>query len=520
MLIKSEKIFLDFLDQLEKICFNLDSYKKTMVNIREDLKKGEKKIFSSGFGKQPFDHIKFVGSFFSKKMGEFLSDIDVAEIVEYNQNFIERWKFIMENIDNSPIIFMRFYCGEDEELIPPWKIDGRGSCLFSLKETERWLEKTIKNIYLPDYLKIFLKKYLDKSSLSIRDLLDIEEEMKKYNTIAWGKNDIINGNVFFHGKNYNLLDSLLNYNKKKTIRYVYKFDDDALLVDYSLREASKEKQIEIGSLEVRAFYFDDPIKIIKMFKRWIWPKYNELYADILDKTTRKYTTIAFRLDMIIRIRKYKLLSENKLKFLENDLNNYLSKKDTYYHQFFINSDNIEKIYEKILELLKNEAYQGVQNMKDANMLHFSNFLLIAIYEMRAIEAQLQISKSIIQDRIDRNFECPFFQIDLKTLKKIYFHAVNSNIEPKKLLICLYKICLDKNIDMRLVAETIFTNNNFKIKIANNPNYYNLFDNNTKQKIANFHKRDLPYYQRSVIFAPILEFDSNLKNFSRNLKKLS
>ena len=73
-----------------------------------------------------------------------------------------------------------------------------------------------------------------------------------------------------------------------------------------------------------------------MYKRWIVPKYSEDYNNIVSETTRKYTTIAFRLDMIMRIRRYGSISEEQLLYLEKDVNDYCRIFGSYWKKYGIN----------------------------------------------------------------------------------------------------------------------------------------------------------------------------------------
>lgn len=515
MIIKSEELFIYFLRQLKQICFYPETYENTLNKIEEELKVGNKDIFKAGFGNQPFEKIKFIGSFFSKKMGDYLSDIDVIEVVEYDEKFVERWKVLLENIDKTAFIYMRFYCGEDKNLIPPWSIDGEGSCKFSLIEAEEWYHKVMNYEYLPEKGKMFLKRMMDKNTLSMRDLLEVEEEMKKYNTVPWEKDDLIKGYKIYNGQRFDLLNTLQTYDKKKTIRYVFLWENDSLLVDYSLRET--QRSIEPGSIEVRAFYFEDPIKIIKMYKRWIYPDYNDEYARVLNESTRKYTTIAFRLDMIMRIRRYKLLSEEKLLELEADLNEFIRKKGKDYEQFLLRDNNIDSVYEKILSLIREEATKGINYMNSVQrMMPLKQLLTITIYELRSIEVQKQIPKSILQYRINKGYSCPFFQIDLSDLINLYYTALNCKVNPKVLLKCVYEVCEKSNCDLRMFVNTIFSKQVYKIERYDRYTY-SLYSKATG-KTTLFPAYDLKKMQIFAIFATFQEYANNLKEYADKMIK--
>jgi hypothetical protein len=126
-------------------------------------------------------------------------------------------------------------------LIPPWKIDGKITT-FSLTETKQWLNKMEESKYLNYKTKGFLKRKLDKPTLSLRDLLDVEEEIKRYNSIYWDTDDIFKGEIYFHGKTYTLLDTLKTY-KKKILYYDFKFEGKLLPVDYCIEYTTKSRYL-------------------------------------------------------------------------------------------------------------------------------------------------------------------------------------------------------------------------------------------------------------------------------------
>lgn len=547
MLIKTPELFDHFIEQLEYVCFQKDIYETDMKRINNyNTNEYKSKVYEGGFGNQPFSKIMFVGSFFKKKFGAHLSDIDVTEWIDdpFDEKFVQRFQDIIKNLNNSSFIYMRFFCGEDPTLIPPWHIDGKGSCNFNLERTQEWFEEMQRSEYLDNKIKNFLNEKLNNDTISVRNLLDVEEEMKKYNSISWKADDILNGYVDFHGKRYNLLDTLKNYDKKKTLRYVFKYknkqqNDDMLLIDYSIRQ--KSKQIEEGSLESRAYYLEDPIKIIKMYKRWIQPRYNEKYDNILNETTRKYTTIAFRLDMIMRIRRYGLINESILQNLESDINQYISGqakawKNTLiddckanaeriknnaddFNDFLVNRENIDDIYSNIQVLLGSEAKKGVKEMEAENMVDYKNIEQIEIYKLRAVEVQNKISKDILNQRALLNYSCPFFTVDLEDLKTLYKKGLKSLVDPVKLLRCLYQVSGNLNIEPRILIKVIFSKEKYSIVKLGDYKFFKIVKKKGWQVISsNIFRLNSPgdYFNNRTRYVSLIFKDGfileNIKNY--------
>jgi hypothetical protein len=136
MLVKSVKFNNDFIYNLYDIVFSSREYSNQLDSILSILKEGDS--IPIGYQQQPFKNVKFVGSYINKKDGDYLTDIDIIQLVNINVNFVKRISQIMKNLDETNFIFARFYCGYVEYLQTPWSFDAEGSCDVDL-------DKMVKN---------------------------------------------------------------------------------------------------------------------------------------------------------------------------------------------------------------------------------------------------------------------------------------------------------------------------------------------------------------------------------------
>ena len=105
---------------------------------------------------------------------------------------------------------------------------------------------------------------------------------------------------------------------------------------------------------------------------------------------------------------------------------------------------------------------------------------LILYELRGEDGNIQIHKDVIQERIDKGISCPFFNITGNELKKLINIALTVNLDPRKLVKCVYKIAEENKIEpSNIVKEfsdkrfTVYSNANgtFSIKekgIIRNP----------------------------------------------------
>lgn len=462
MLIKTQHFNKKFLTDLSNVVIFSKQY-------REDLKKNEADL-DVGYKKQISQNVKFVGSYTNKKYGDYITDIDVIQFVNWGENVVTRLSQIMQNLDRTNFIFVRFYCGYVEELTIPWVIDGQGSCRFTLSDLDNWIKNIKVYIPLSVYEKIF--QIYDNPSLSLRDILDIETLIEPYLSLVWSREDIVNGYKIFGGKRYNLLDTLKKYPKKKVIKYMYRyslydelsktFRNEYCLIDFSLKQKGfKEIKKPDDNIELKAYYQSDTYKILKYIKNYLPDDIRSHdYTQSIKSKIGKYTPLAGKIELIDKCKKYKVIPQREIDNLLTDAKRYAVSNAIY----TLDYDELQRIIYKETKDLYNIFRKKIlpQNEK-----------LITLYEIRGIEGNIKISKKTIQERLSKGIECVFFPIDVSDMNNLIDVSINLQLDPKLLLKCIYESCEKLNLDIHREIKTILVKSPHGYRIEKDIDGYKL-----------------------------------------------
>lgn len=441
MLIKTLAFHKQFLRDLASIVLKSKTY-------REQLESAD--TFEMKFDKQLFRSVKFIGSYIEKPYGSIITDIDMFQLTRFDDSFSKRMQQIFTNLNKSNFIFVRFYCGENSILTPPWIIDGTGSCMYSLLDAEMWLkliEPILKDRGLEDvYNKIWV--ILSKNTISLSDLITVEKLIEPHASIMWSKEDIQNGYKMIDGERIDFLTTIQNYSKKKTLKFIYKYGKEYCLVDMSLRDFTKKDVAD--NITMRSYYEGDTYKIIKMYKRYMKPEYADFYKKEFRQAVGNLTGLAGRLELISKAKKYKLLEPAILKALEDDCKEYAK----IYNIPTINEDELQKIiYKNTAHLEKLFKERIVDDYK----------MNIYIYELRAVESRQQILKDVLQQRVLDGNDCPFFPIHINDIKRLYDICKRALLDIQQVITCLYESCVLYKQDPFVEAKKLFDNTDLYIE---------------------------------------------------------
>jgi hypothetical protein len=85
---------------------------------------------------------------------------------------------------------------------------------------------------------------------------------------------------------------------------------------------------------------------------------------------------------------------------------------------------------------------------------------------RGEEGNIKISKTILQERNLKGYVCVFFPIDIEDLNNLIQSALNSRIDPKKIIYSVYKSCEELNLDVHEEVKKMFKDvSEHKLKIV-------------------------------------------------------
>jgi hypothetical protein len=467
MIIKTVDFVKQFFDDFYQIVFYAKNYSKIKRNffakvLKESQRLGQpyEKVLNrelddrnnftdpgyTGNKKIP-PLFNFVGSFATKDFGKIMSDIDVNQSPNFrSEGVIIRLKEIIAKTDplskspDMPFYFIRFYLGKIKGYEPPWEYNQQGNCEFDISELNSWLIK-IKTL-VP--LEVFdsINDKINKDTLSLKDLVEIDELTKKYTSITWLTQDVQAGYKEIDGVKYNLVDLLQNTSSKIVVKFIYEYNNedgkdtqnlrkDYMLVDLSLNQTRGDL------ISLTYYYLNDLSYKFKSLKRYLPESLVQTYRDDFGENAGYLTTVGTRLDLLDKIQRYNfnqsIMSDSEFQSLRDDLNDFAES-----HGYSnINPDfrlqsvkemdrDVQREIKRIREKLFEEYEQKITNKKEE----------FYYYLIRGEEASLQISKVIILERFSCGIKCPFFFLVGKDLKLLIKFAIKFSLDPVKLTHCI------------------------------------------------------------------------------------
>lgn len=444
MLIKTIQFHNQFLRDVSLIAI----YKKKYL---EDLSKVPKeKLETVGYGNQINKNLIFVGSYFGKQFGNIISDIDIIQYVNFDEKLVLRISDIIQNIDKTNFIFVRFYCGSISELNIPWKIDHRGSCNYDPDIISPWLVQ-IKP-YLPEDTFNNISYILNSDSISISDLLKVESMIEQYSSLLWSKEELMKGYKDYKNKRYNLLESLKSTSgKTKVLKFIYKTFQNGVFeycfVDCALKEYNAKRDAA-DSVVINSFYTNDIYQKVKHIKRYLSNEYREKeYKKIIKEKVGVYTSLAARIELIDKIKKYKVIDQKELNSLVDNARKYaIENKIPTIDYKEIQNILAEKVSD-LYNIFRKEVPIIIRKGKD----YFQSKKNLSILELRGLEGEIKIDKDTIRTRLKDGYKCPFFLIDIDTLEFLVDKCIDAQIDPLLISRCIVN------------REAIFKKNNLYIK---------------------------------------------------------
>jgi hypothetical protein len=424
---------------------------------KEGLNKASKEYRNNvGFGNQlKGTSIMFFGSYFSKKFGSYFTDLDIVEYITLDNAFFLRLLQILKNIRGdiprynigNKFKFIRLYCGYKKGLEIPWdlmsdKKEREGTCDFSIYKTAAVFQET-KRKYPEIYSKI--SPYWDKDTISVKDILTIQNILKPINSITWNLDEIIdsldpniNRKKIVDGIGYDFKEVFIGYPMYRVFKFLYKYGNKWCLLDLNYRS---EGVIKRDFEDIITFYENDVYKKFKYLKNLLSAEERENYKKKLSEKISHITPLAGRLELIKICKKYKTLDEYELKKLENEAKIYAQENNIP----TIDYDTIQNI---ILEKIRDLYDYFKTRIDDKYKIKYF------IYETRLKDFTKQIPKTKFEER-EKYLSCPFFDINIENLELIFKKAVDMLLDPQLTVDCIDTVCKKYNQEHNHFINSIF-----------------------------------------------------------------
>jgi predicted nucleotidyltransferase len=422
----------------------------------ESIKKWdrERKLLSIGFGKQPSKTVKFFGSYFDRKEGSYVSDIDVILLIDSirDEQFYLRLSNILKNLHKTNFVFVRFYCGYIQGLEPPWKIGDYGECTFNLEKIEKWLEN-VRYTFPSIYEK--LKPFLAKDTISMDDLIRADQQIEPYISLTWTKDEIIKGYKIYNGIKYDFRTAMYNYPRYRVMKFLYNYEGGYCLVDVNF--VAKDKSIPRSSQDALSYYTNDVYKKYKYLKKLLRPDKLGEYMQERKNAIGHITPLAAFVELVSKLKKYDVIPVDKLAGMQRYIEDYAKKNK-------IDTIDYKEIQELILEKIT-PLYK-----KYSRFVRNENKESLYVLDIRVIQMKDQVSKKVIRKREKLGYDCPLFPMSIEHIKYLYKKSVNLLLDPYVLYTCIKNAVNQSSLSFPWTIENLFSLKRYRIEVAQDSKY--------------------------------------------------
>lgn len=359
------------------------------------------------------------GSYKIKDFGSYITDIDVETNVVFDRTvFI---KFINKVEKLKQFIFIQMSLGFKKQYELPWKIDNYGGCEYDPEKVASWYNN-FKNMKLvPDTVYKYIEEKLFSDTISIKNLIDIENELYPYSEIIWRQDDIKKGYVYYLDTKYELLDMLSIENP--VLEFLYNYKGEFCIIDLALND---NKYTYEFANDMYKYYTKDWYKIMKLFRWKIKKEYQTEYKKIM-KTIDIFMAIYNKIILIEKVYKYRLLPTRDFYNIENDIKFELKKLDITFDLSTKKKllDIVNKYLEKYIDYFKTKLNETFIDKFDFQY-------------QRGLDSQI-VAKEIITKRVKNNIKCPFFRTDIEDYKRFVKITKKLSLDLDHVIECFVKI---------------------------------------------------------------------------------
>lgn len=382
------------------------------------------------------------GSYKIKPYGAVISDIDLAQNVIASPSLLSRLSQIIERIKvKKNFIFVRLHCGMYSDFEFPWTIDGRGDCSYDQKKAEEWFQNLYRKKVMYEKAYKEVEKIIFNKDITIKSLLQIKQIIRPFSEILWDESDIKRGYKEFFGKRYYLVGEMQK-GHVTVMRYIffpYK-SPEGCSIDFGLVDRNYIKEPSI----LHSYYKDDIYRIFKSYKWYLKPEFFPEYLKVIS-SLENYTGLLNRVKLIDTVKKYKLLSQTEIQFLEKDALLYGKKYN--------------------LPLTENGLNEKIKEIAGENREYFRERIQdrfkpeVISYELRSEQAK--------KGFFDSKSSCPFFQIKVGDFYKLLSIARRALIDPRKLMDCVGSVSSKLKLPIPSLVKSVFGDDTLYIRESEN-----------------------------------------------------
>ena len=400
--------------------------------------------------------LQIKGSYKIKQYQEPITDIDLQALVYYN-DILPRiiYNIINKNNTNtnSPFTFIQLGVGRYKGFELPWTIDNNGGCNYNPQKVKEWFSKFSSKNLVPSSVIDYIKDKLFGESITIRNLINIENALLPYSEIKWSPEDINRGFIDKNGERYFLLDAFQT--ETPVLEYIYRYKDSIIPIDVGL--VDKRHKTE----QIDAMYKHYTQNWYKILKNYRWKVKPEFQSELLKKTGEVNNLIAinYQIELLSRLEKIPQISSDIKTSLKNSI-----IKDLKQIGFFFDENNLSDTERKIEDQINNKLEKYVQEFIPMLDNKYKSTIIKQIE--RGEEAQNPVKQQILNSRHDVGIRCPFFPTDIEEYDILSELAVRLNLPIDFVVNCFSKTATETKTNIKDLVQSL-GQNNYSISILDN-----------------------------------------------------
>lgn len=394
------------------------------------------------------------GSYTVKQYGEPISDIDLQALVYYNDNLPQIiYNIISKNIGNpnSPFFFIQLGVGRYKGFQLPWTIDNYGGCDYNPQKVKEWFSIFSSKNLVPSSIIEYIQEKLFGNTITIRNLIDIENTLLPYSEINWSPTDIKRGFLDKNNERYYLLDAFKT--ETPVLEYVYRYNNQFIAIDVGL----VDKRYRTGQTDAAyKHYTQNWYKILKSYR---WKVKREYQAELLRRTGEVNNLIAlsYEIELFSRIQlipkfPYYFVFKNHLMYDLKQMGfppdkTYLEKTERQVQDQI--NDKLEKYVQEFVPMLDPKYKKSIVRQLE-----------------RGEEAQNPVNQQQLIERYDVGIRCPFFPSDIEEYEALSNLAVRINLPIDLVVTCFSKISTETKTSLKELVQSL-GQNNYSLSILEN-----------------------------------------------------
>jgi hypothetical protein len=423
-----------------------------LIKTEEFVRMFERDLYQIQISKHSPIYLK--GSYKIKPVGSVITDIDVGEKISASPNVLKRLVQIINT--SKKFIFVKMYCGDYNEFIPPWTIGSEGGCSYNPGDARKWFNKISKLDVSTETLEA-IKFNLFGEYICLKNLLEIQRLLMPYSNIIWRIDDIEAGVKTMSGHVYNLVE-MIREGANTVIEYIYRYTsvragvarDDFCSIDFGIDPVHYRIPEKLYDYYKNSWY-----TIFKSYKWYLKDEYKGEYVDVI-KLLEHMTGLINRIKLLRKVVSLDLLTPKDREFILQDCT-----KQAKLQGIKFTYENLGIVMEKLSKKIDKISREYIPVFRKKIQERFEP--MITSYEMKAKIGEIPVSQEMLRKNLEDGFKCPFFTALNDDFSYVYGLSKRTGLDPVMMIECVRKVAKAFSLPITVVIGGVFPKNNWRVE---------------------------------------------------------